>query len=131
MNPGDLVLDCFLGSGTTAVVAQKLGRRWIGCDINNGAIQTTVKRLRGIVVEQIDAARKVSSNGRQKQLLDADDEHADEPLKPAQFGSPLGESTTTTCRFNTTKRSTSPANTSASSGLAPTLSSTAREANRF
>ncbi|MBN2564492.1 MAG: site-specific DNA-methyltransferase, partial [Candidatus Eisenbacteria bacterium] len=34
---GDLVLDCFLGSGTTAIVAQKLGRRWIGCDINKGA----------------------------------------------------------------------------------------------
>jgi hypothetical protein len=45
--PGGLVLDCFLGSGTTAAVAQKLGRRWIGCDINKGAIQTTVKRLGG------------------------------------------------------------------------------------
>ena len=84
--PGDLVLDCFLGSGTTAAVAQKLGRRWIGCDINKGAIQTTVKRLRGIVAEQIDAARKANGNGRQKQLLDAGDEHIDEPLNPAQFG---------------------------------------------
>ncbi|MFZ1574717.1 MAG: site-specific DNA-methyltransferase, partial [Chromatiaceae bacterium] len=45
--PGDLVLDCFIGSGTTAAVAQKLGRRWIGCDINKGAIQTTAKRLQG------------------------------------------------------------------------------------
>src|SRR3990170_4436095 len=45
--PGDIVLDCFLGSGTTASVAQKLGRRWIGCDINKGAIQTTAKRLQG------------------------------------------------------------------------------------
>lgn len=44
-NPGDLVLDCFVGSGTTAVVAQQLGRRWIGCDINKGAIQTTAKRI--------------------------------------------------------------------------------------
>lgn len=33
-SPGELVLDCFIGSGTTAAVAQKLGRRWIGCDIN-------------------------------------------------------------------------------------------------
>lgn len=51
----DLVLDCFIGSGTTAAVAQKLGRRWIGCDINKGAIQTTAKRLQGIIQEQIEA----------------------------------------------------------------------------
>ena len=31
-NPGDLVLDCFLGSGTTAAVAHKMGRRWIGVE---------------------------------------------------------------------------------------------------
>ena len=51
---GDLVLDCFLGSGTTAAVAQKLGRRWIGCDINKGAIQTTSKRLQTIIKEQYE-----------------------------------------------------------------------------
>jgi adenine-specific DNA-methyltransferase len=51
-NPGDIVLDCFLGSGTTAAVAQKLGRRWIGADINKGAIQTTIKRLQGVMEEQ-------------------------------------------------------------------------------
>jgi SAM-dependent methyltransferase len=51
-NSGDLVLDCFIGSGTTAAVAQKLGRRWIGCDINKGAIQTTAKRLQGVMREQ-------------------------------------------------------------------------------
>lgn len=43
--PGDLVLDCFVGSGTTAAVAEKLGRRWIGVDIGRFAIQTTRKRL--------------------------------------------------------------------------------------
>ena len=52
-NPGDLILDCFIGSGTTAAVAQKLGRRWIGCDINKGAIQLTSKRLQGIILEHI------------------------------------------------------------------------------
>ena len=52
-NPDDLVLDCFIGSGTTAAVAQKLGRRWIGCDINKGAVQLTSKRLQGIINEQI------------------------------------------------------------------------------
>ncbi|MFM7389423.1 MAG: DNA-methyltransferase [Vampirovibrionales bacterium] len=51
-NPNSLVLDCFAGSGTTAAVAQKLGRRWITCDINKGAIQTTAKRLTGIMQTQ-------------------------------------------------------------------------------
>lgn len=50
-NPGDLVLDCFCGSGTTLVSSQKLGRRFIGADINVGAIQTTSKRLLGEVDE--------------------------------------------------------------------------------
>jgi hypothetical protein len=58
--PGGLVLDGFIGSGTTAAVAQKLGRRWIGCDINNGAIQTTSKRLQTIINEQIEAAKNAS-----------------------------------------------------------------------
>ncbi|MBN1889001.1 MAG: site-specific DNA-methyltransferase [Thermoflexales bacterium] len=53
--PGDLVLDCFAGSGTTAAVAQKLGRCWIAADINKGAIQTTSKRLQAIIREQIEA----------------------------------------------------------------------------
>ncbi len=47
-NPGDWVLDCFAGSGTTLAVAQQMGRRWIGGDTNRGAIQTIVKRLHAI-----------------------------------------------------------------------------------
>ena len=47
-NEGDLVLDCFVGSGTTAVVAEKLNRRWIACDLGRFAIHTTRKRLLGI-----------------------------------------------------------------------------------
>lgn len=50
-NPGDLVFDCFMGSGTTQAVAMKLGRRFIGADINLGAIDTTVKRLSKVVKE--------------------------------------------------------------------------------
>jgi len=53
----DLVFDCFMGSGTTQTVAMKLGRRFIGADINLGAIQTTSRRLIG-----------VGDNLRQKQL---------------------------------------------------------------
>ena len=45
---GDLVLDCFVGSGTTAAVAEKLGRRWIACDLGRFAIHTTRKRLLSI-----------------------------------------------------------------------------------
>lgn len=44
-NPGDLVFDCFMGSGVTQSVAMKYGRRFIGADINLGAIDTSVKRL--------------------------------------------------------------------------------------
>ena len=44
-NEDDIVLDCFCGSGTTAVVAEKLGRRWITCDLGRFAIHTTRKRL--------------------------------------------------------------------------------------
>ena len=46
---GDLVFDCFMGSGTTQAVAQKLNRRFIGADINLGAIQTATKRLLSII----------------------------------------------------------------------------------
>jgi adenine-specific DNA-methyltransferase len=42
---GDLVADFFCGSGTTLVLAEKLGRRWIGCDSSPRAISVTRKRL--------------------------------------------------------------------------------------
>ena len=50
-NEGSIVLDCFMGSGTTQAVAQKLGRKWIGIDCNKGSIQTTIKRLQKITNE--------------------------------------------------------------------------------
>jgi DNA modification methylase len=53
-NPGDLVLDCFMGSGTTQAVAMKLGRRFNGADINLGAIQTTTKRLLSVAKDLED-----------------------------------------------------------------------------
>jgi adenine-specific DNA-methyltransferase len=46
--PGDVVLDAFIGSGTTAVAAERTGRRWIGCDIGRFAVHTTRKRLLSI-----------------------------------------------------------------------------------
>ena len=50
-NEGSIVLDCFMGSGTTQAVAQKLGRKWIGIDCNKGSIQTAIKRLQKIINE--------------------------------------------------------------------------------
>jgi hypothetical protein len=47
-NENDLILDCFIGSGTTAAVAEKMNRRWIACDLGRFAIHTTRKRLLGI-----------------------------------------------------------------------------------
>lgn len=62
----DIILDCFIGSGTTAAVAQKLGRCWVGCDINKGAIQITSKRLQKIILEQI----KNDKNNKQQSPLE-------------------------------------------------------------
>jgi len=47
-NPGDLVLDCFTGSGTTAAAAEKLGRRWVVADLGRFAVHVTRKRLLSI-----------------------------------------------------------------------------------
>lgn len=44
-NPGDLVMDCYSGSGTTLAVASKLGRRWIGVDRSDEAVRTTLHRF--------------------------------------------------------------------------------------
>lgn len=63
-NPGGCVFDCFMGSGTTQVVSMKLGRRFIGADINLGAVQTTSKRL----IKAADKSRQ--------ELLDQNDRHS-------------------------------------------------------
>lgn len=47
-NPGDLIADFFVGSGTTAAVAEKLGRKWIVSDLGKFAVHTTRKRLIGV-----------------------------------------------------------------------------------
>lgn len=84
---GDLVLDCFCGSGTTLAVAEKLGRRWIGVDLGRYAIHTTRKRLIGVqrelhAAEQPYRSFDVYNLGRyerqwwqMERLRGADDEH--------------------------------------------------------
>ncbi len=56
-NEGDLVADFFVGSGTTAAVAEKLGRKWIATDLGKFGIHTTRKRLIGV-------QRQLSKEGR-------------------------------------------------------------------
>jgi site-specific DNA-methyltransferase (adenine-specific)/adenine-specific DNA-methyltransferase len=46
--PGDIVLDVFVGAGTTAAVAEKLGRRWVAVDCGKLAVYTTQKRMLGL-----------------------------------------------------------------------------------
>lgn len=48
-NPGDLVLDSFLGSGTTAAVAHKMGRRWIGIEMGNHIYSHCLPRLKKVI----------------------------------------------------------------------------------
>lgn len=57
--PNDIIFDCFMGSGTTQAVAMKLGRRFIGADINLGAIQITTKRLISVAEDLQPKARKL------------------------------------------------------------------------
>jgi len=63
-NPDDLVMDIFGGSGTTAAVAEKLGRRWITCDFGKHSIYTMQRRMLRIgeskaLVEEQDKSGKV------------------------------------------------------------------------
>lgn len=49
-NPGEIVLDCFSGSGTTAAVAHKMGRRWVASELVHDTVETFTKpRLRKVV----------------------------------------------------------------------------------
>lgn len=60
---GDLVADFFSGSGTTAAVAEQLGRRWVGVDIGRFSIHTTRKRL-------IETQRELHAAGRPYRAFD-------------------------------------------------------------
>lgn len=60
-NEGDLVADFFCGSGTTLAVAEKLGRKWIGCDLGRFAVHTTRKRMIGVQRELKQAGKPYRS----------------------------------------------------------------------
>lgn len=71
-NLDDIVFDCFMGSGTTQNVALKLGRKFVGTDINLGSIETTVKRLinnseyKGIDVYYMDNSKYLKESATSK-----------------------------------------------------------------
>lgn len=54
-NPGDIVLDPFCGSGTTAVVAEQLGRHWIGCEINPEYNSWAIARIDSVKIKDADS----------------------------------------------------------------------------
>jgi site-specific DNA-methyltransferase (adenine-specific) len=64
-NPGDLVIDPFSGSGTTLVVAEQLGRGWLGCDLNPEYNEWAVKRIQNVrrmtIEEWIEYDRQVAA----------------------------------------------------------------------
>ena len=62
-NPGDLVLDCFVGSGTTAVAAMASGRRFVGADINLGAVNLTVQRVDSALATTSQPQNDAQSSG--------------------------------------------------------------------
>jgi adenine-specific DNA-methyltransferase len=63
-NPGDLVLDCFSGSGTTLEAAHRTGRRWIGIDNSAEAIRTTLHRFAKGVAPMGDFVRRMEQEDR-------------------------------------------------------------------
>lgn len=63
-NPGDLVIDSFLGSGTTAAVAHKMGRKWIGVELGNHAYTHCAVRMKKVIEgEQGGISKSVSWQG--------------------------------------------------------------------
>ena len=75
---GDLVLDCFCGSGTAPIVAERKGRRWIACDLSRFAIHTTRKRLLCITSVKPFVIQNLGKYERQN-------------WQAAQFGDEVGE----------------------------------------
>ena len=63
-NPGDIVLDSFLGSGTSTAVAHKMGRRWIGVELGNHAYTHSAVRMKKVIEgEQGGISKSVNWQG--------------------------------------------------------------------
>ena len=63
-NPGDFVLDSFLGSGTTVAVANKMGRKWIGIEMGEHCYTHCLKRLESVIDgEQSGISKSINWKG--------------------------------------------------------------------
>ncbi|PWT71255.1 MAG: hypothetical protein C5B59_18440 [Bacteroidetes bacterium] len=64
-NEGDLILDCFAGSGTSLAVAHKMNRKWIGVEIGNHADTHIIPRLKNVLSgsDQLGISKKVNWKG--------------------------------------------------------------------
>ncbi len=86
--PGDLVLDCFAGSGTTLVAAEELGRQWIGVDIGKEAIATIINRFKNGSMPMGDYVKKKAAHQKQMELFGNEDNnknHTNNPLKNTSY----------------------------------------------
>jgi adenine-specific DNA-methyltransferase len=92
-HPGDLVLDCFSGSGTTLAVAENLGRHWIGIDNSPEAITTTLRRFfQGAerMGDYVNKSKEIGKDtGAQTTMLALLDAHASEASPPAVRSQPF------------------------------------------
>ena len=93
-NPGDLVLDAFVGSGTTAVSAARLGRRWIGVDSNPAAIAVTSQRLAALpgvrtwTVQQVGPEPTADPQARPRAAIAVDREGGTARIRIDAYDSP-------------------------------------------
>ena len=90
-NPGDIVLDVFAGSGTTAAVAQKMGRRWVTCELLESTFTTfTRPRLEKVVNDQ-DPGGITRTKGERVAADDVDLPEGVSPEDAAKFTSVLNK----------------------------------------
>ncbi len=94
--PGELVLDCFCGSGTTCAVAHRLGRKWIGADQGKLAINTTKKRLLNVNHE----LHKLGKESKEFELLCLGKNEAKYQLKELTKTKALGRQKKMGIEFN-------------------------------
>lgn len=80
-NPGDIVLDVFAGSGTTAAVAQKMGRRWITCELIESTMKNFIRPRLDKVIKGQDAGGVTVTKGER---VNASEDGLPEGLSPAE-----------------------------------------------
>lgn len=90
-NPGDIVLDCFAGSGTTAAVAHKMGRKWVTCELNESNFNGfTYPRLEKVIKDE-DAGGITRTKGERIAADGVDLPDGVSPQDAAKFTSVLNK----------------------------------------